>query len=86
MDAPPEKENIKPFIRVAGLLARSQVNIPNIFQQNLIDGFLLLADFGSECLLDRLNAHNVSASYQSAIDTLFNLQTNTAIENCGLPR
>jgi aminoglycoside/choline kinase family phosphotransferase len=85
MDAPPEKENIEPFIRVAGLFSRSQVNVPGIFQKNLIDGFLLLEDFGSECFLDRLKAHNVSTSYQSAIDTLFNLQANTAIENCGLP-
>ena len=85
MDAPPEKENIEPYIRVAGLLARSCVNVPTIFQQNRTDGFLLLEDFGRECFLDRLNAHNASTLYQSAIDTLFNLQTITGIENCGLP-
>lgn len=85
MDAPPDKENIEPFIRVAGLLARSRVNVPAIFQQNLADGFLLLEDFGSQCFLDQLNAHNANDLYQSAFDTLFNLQTNTAIENCGLP-
>ena len=85
MDAPPDKENMEPFIRIAGLLARSRVNVPAIFQQNLNDGFLLLEDFGSQCFLDQLNAHNASNLYQSAFDTLFNLQTNTAIENCGLP-
>ena len=85
MDAPPDKENIEPFIRVAGLMARSQVNVPAIFQQNLTDGFLLLEDFGSQCFLDQLNARNAAELYQSAFDALFNLQTNTAIENCGLP-
>jgi len=86
MDAPPDKENLEPFITVAGLLARSQVNVPAIFQQNRADGFLLLEDFGSECFLDRLNAHNASDLYHSAFDALFLLQTRTAIESCGLPR
>jgi len=85
MDAPPEKENIEPFIRVAGLLARSHVNVPAIFQQNLTDGFLLLEDFGSQCFLDQLNELNASELYQSAFNTLFNLQVNTAIQNSGLP-
>jgi len=49
MDAPPDKENIEPFIRIAKLLTQSQINVPSIFQQNLTDGFLLLEDFGSQC-------------------------------------
>lgn len=85
MDAPPEKENIEPFIRVAGLLARSRVNVPAIFQQNLTDGFLLLEDFGSQSFLDQLNAFNAGELYQSAFNTLFNLQTNTTVQNSGLP-
>ena len=85
MDAPPDKENIEPFIRIAGLLTRSHVNVPEIFQQNLADGFLLLEDFGSRCFLDQLNAHSANGLYQSAFDTLLSLQTNTASESCGLP-
>jgi aminoglycoside/choline kinase family phosphotransferase len=85
MDAPPEKENIEPFIRVAGLLADSQVNVPTILQQNLTDGFLLLEDFGSQCFLDRLNAGNASTLYQSALDALFKLQSYTTIQDCSLP-
>lgn len=85
MDAPPEKENIEPFIRVAGLLADSQVNVPTILQQNLTDGFLLLEDFGSQCFLDQLNAGNASTLYQSALDALFKLQSYTTIQDCSLP-
>jgi len=85
MDAPPEKENIEPFIRVAGLLARSHVNVPTIFQQNLTEGFLLLEDFGSQCFLDQINVHNATALYQSAFDTLFKLQSYTTIQDCSLP-
>ena len=86
MDAPPDKENTEPFIRVAKLLAQSQVNVPAIFQQNPTDGFLLLEDFGSECFLDRLNDHNATDLYHSAFDALFLLQTQIPIESCGLPR
>jgi N-acetylmuramate 1-kinase len=85
MDAPPDKENIKTFISVAGLLASSRVNVPAIFQQNLTDGFLLLEDFGSQCFLDQLNAETVTGLYQSAFDTLFNMQSYTIIQDCGLP-
>ncbi|MGZ8235500.1 aminoglycoside phosphotransferase family protein [Methylobacter tundripaludum] len=85
MDAPPDKENIEPFIRIAKLLTQSQINVPNIFQQNLTDGFLLLEDFGSQCFLDQLNEATAADLYQTAFDSLFKLQTQTPIQNSGLP-
>ncbi len=85
MDAPPSKENTEPFIRIAKLLTQSQVNVPSIFQQNLTDGFLLLEDFGNQCFLDQLNAATADDLYQSAFDSLFKLQTQTPIQNSGLP-
>ena len=85
MDAPPSQENIEPFIRIAKLLAQSQINVPTIFQQNQSSGFLLLEDFGSQCFLDRLNPSTVANLYQSAFDSLFKLQTQTSGQNAGLP-
>jgi aminoglycoside/choline kinase family phosphotransferase len=85
MDAPPEKENIEPFIRVAELLANSNVNVPTIFQQNLTEGFLLLEDFGSHCFLDQLTSENVNTLYQSALDALFKLQSATHLLDSSLP-
>lgn len=85
MDAPPEKENIQPFIKVAGLMANAGINVPKIYRQNLTDGFLLLEDFGSQCFLDRLNPHNADTFYQSALDSLFKQQTHKSLQNCGLP-
>ena len=85
MDAPPSKENIEAFIRVAKLLTQSGINVPAIFQQNLTDGFLLLEDFGSQCFLDQLNDATAPALYQSAFDSLFKLQTQTPVQNSGLP-
>ncbi|MGZ8224698.1 MAG: aminoglycoside phosphotransferase family protein [Methylobacter sp.] len=85
MDAPPVQENVEPFIKVAKLLAHSQVNVPAIFHQNLSEGFLLLEDFGTECFLDQLTANNATDLYQSALDSLFKLQTQTPSQNSDLP-
>jgi aminoglycoside/choline kinase family phosphotransferase len=85
MDAPPVQENVEPFIKISNLLARSQVNVPTIFHQNLSEGFLLLEDFGTECFLDQLNANNATDLYQSALDSLFKLQTQTSPQNSDLP-
>lgn len=85
MDAPPELEDVRPFIKVATLMEKSQVNVPHIHQQNLGQGFLLLEDFGSQNLLDQLNPDNASALYESALNELLKLQINTCTETSDLP-
>lgn len=56
MDAPPEKEDCKPFIHVAGLLAKAKLAAPRILDQDLDNGFLVLTDLGRIGYLDALNA------------------------------
>ncbi|MGV0951039.1 MAG: aminoglycoside phosphotransferase family protein [Azonexus sp.] len=56
MDAPPEKEDCKPFIHVAGLLATAKLAAPRVLDQDLENGFLLLTDLGRVGYLDALNA------------------------------
>ncbi len=56
MDAPPEKEDCKPFIKVAGLLAKADLAAPRILDQDLENGFLVLTDLGRIGYLDALNA------------------------------
>ena len=56
MDAPPEKEDCKPFIHVAGLLARAGLAAPRVLDLDLANGFLLLTDLGRIGYLDALNA------------------------------
>ena len=86
MDAPPDKENIRQFIKVAELLRQSDVKVPIIYHQNLADGFLVLEDFGNQAYLDALTTENASVLYGNALVSLFNLQTNTSISGCDLPR
>ncbi len=85
MDAPPDKENIIPFIRNAGLLQQAQIHVPAIYAQNLEQGFLLLEDLGKQCYLDCLAENNVQVLYQDALDTLFKLQSLIDVSGCELP-
>ncbi len=85
MDAPPDKENTEPFVRIASILKNSDIHVPEILQLNQSEGFMLLEDFGSHCLLDKLNNDNVDRFYQQAGDCLFDMQSKTAIEGLNLP-
>jgi aminoglycoside/choline kinase family phosphotransferase len=46
MDAPPDKEDCRPFIQVAGLLAEAGICVPKIEMADAENGFLLLSDLG----------------------------------------
>lgn len=85
MDAPPERENIRPFMQVARLLRVAGVRVPQIFHYDAKRGFMLLEDFGSECYLDRLAYDDPDIWYQRAFDSLFNLQSNTLTGSSNLP-
>ena len=56
MDDPPEKEDCKPFIQVASLLAKADLAAPRILDKDLDNGFLVLTDLGRIGYLDALNA------------------------------
>lgn len=86
MDAPPDKENTEPFIRIAAVLKKAGIHVPTIYRKNLDQGFLLLEDLGSQSFLDQLNDSNVDLLYQSALDSLFKLQTRARDEGDRLPQ
>ncbi len=46
MDAPPEKEDVQPFLRVLGWMAEAGLRTPGLLAQDTEQGFLLLEDFG----------------------------------------
>ena len=47
MDAPPEKENSQPFVEISRMLRDGGVRVPEIFEVDLEQGFLVLEDFGA---------------------------------------
>jgi aminoglycoside/choline kinase family phosphotransferase len=74
MDAPPQKEDCRPFIHVAGLLHAAQVHAPRILAQDLAQGFLLLTDLGSVTYLAALDAASAHRLYIDALDALVRFQ------------
>ena len=79
MDAPPEKEDIRPFIHVTELIRNTGVNAPAVLTMDLQQGFLLLDDLGSKPYLDHLNDDSANGLYIDAIDALIKMQTIDAI-------
>jgi aminoglycoside/choline kinase family phosphotransferase len=77
MDAPPEKEDCRPFVHVAGLLQQAGVHAPRVHAQDLAQGFLLLSDLGSATYLQQLNADNAAALFSDATDALVRWQLAT---------
>jgi aminoglycoside/choline kinase family phosphotransferase len=74
MDAPPPQENCKPFVDIAHLLAKSGINVPKIYAEDLTRGFLLLNDLGRKTYLDVINAENADALFADAFDALLAYQ------------
>lgn len=74
MDAPPEKEDCLPFINVATLLFEQGLNVPQILQQDLEQGFLLLSDLGDTVFLSVLNNDTVDDLYHAAMKSILLMQ------------
>jgi hypothetical protein len=77
MDAPPEKEDCRPFVRVARMLHAAGVHAPEILAQDLERGFLLLSDLGTRSYLQELNADNAARLFGDATDALLRWQLAT---------
>lgn len=85
MDAPPEKENIKPFIAIALAFTKLGIHVPEIIAMNLEQGFLLLSDLGDNLYSTLLNNDNAEQLYGDALDTLQRIQTCQEIIDNPLP-
>jgi N-acetylmuramate 1-kinase len=76
MDAPPEKETVAPFIRVAQSLLGIGLNVPVILARDAERGLLLLSDLGQRLYLPELLAgRDVERLYADALEALVTLQT-----------
>jgi aminoglycoside/choline kinase family phosphotransferase len=70
MDAPPDKEDCRPFVRVAALLKQAGVHAPEVHAQDLQQGFLLLSDLGKTTYLQEIRKENASRLFSDATDAL----------------
>lgn len=77
MDAPPDKENCRPFVQVQGLMAAAGLHVPQILAWDEAGGFMLLSDLGTETVIERLDPErpqDAQAWYRQAVDTLLDWQ------------
>ncbi|MFJ2689045.1 aminoglycoside phosphotransferase family protein [Pseudomonas sp. NPDC087336] len=74
MDAPPPQENCKPFVDIAFLLAKSGINVPKIYAEDLERGFLLLNDLGNKTYLDVIDSANADDLFTDALQALLAFQ------------
>ena len=74
MDAPPDREDCRTFVRVAALLRAAGVNAPRVEAQDIESGFLLLTDFGDATYLGVLDETNADRLFGDAIAALLKWQ------------
>lgn len=84
MDAPPSKEDIKPFINIANYLRRRGLSAPEIYAVDEVNGLILLEDFGNDSFTNVLAGNSPLSSqyneldlYYAAVDTLIHLDRST---------
>ncbi len=73
MDAPPDKEDTRPFVKVAGLMAQAGLNAPQILAWDEAQGFMLLSDLGQRTLMQVLDPEGGAANlprFKQALDVL----------------
>ncbi len=62
MDAPPDKEDCRPFVQVARLMQEAGVRAPQVLAWDETLGFMLLTDLGDQTLLTALNPEQPAAA------------------------
>lgn len=75
MDAPPQKEDVRPFCKIADFLLAEKFCAPKIFARDFENGFLLLEDFGDTSYRKAIEqGDNEINLYKNAVDLLVNLK------------
>ena len=73
MDAPPDKEDCRPFVKVAGLMQAASLLVPRVLAWDEPLGFMLLDDLGRQTMMEVIDAARPEANlglYLRAVDAL----------------
>lgn len=81
MDAPPQKEDCRPFVKVASLMKDAGLLVPEVLAWDEAQGFMLLTDLGRDTMMAQIDAERPQANlarYQQATDALLAWQLASA--------
>lgn len=86
MDAPPPKEDVRPFVRIARHLEKMGYSAPRLLAVDEENGLLLLEDLGDDTYTRLLaRGHDEAALYALATDVLADLNNRADAIPTGLP-
>lgn len=76
MDSPPDKEDVRPWLRIRALLETGGVRVPRVLAEDAGRGFLLLEDLGHRTYLHvfEADARDADAMLDAAVAQLLKLQ------------
>ena len=75
MDAPPAREDVRPYLRVSGMLEPLGIHVPHVYEADVERGLLLLEDLGRTPYLARLAEPGAEEGlYADALEALVTLQ------------
>ena len=81
MDAPPGKEDVRPYLKVTQLLEGLGAHVPHVHESDVARGLLLLEDLGGTHYLSRLNAgDDPDRLYGEALRALADIQVRGAMD------
>ena len=85
MDAPPGREDVRPYLRVTKLLEPLGVHVPHVYEADQQRGLLLLEDLGHTPYLSRLAEPGAAGPlYSAAFEALVRIQVLGAEAAAGL--
>jgi len=86
MDAPPHREDVRPYLKVTRLLESLGVHVPHVHEADTARGLLLLEDLGSTLYLERLSAgDDPEPLYRDALTALAAIQVRGREASAELP-
>ena len=81
MDAPPDREDIGPWLDIAGRLVKAGLHAPEVRAADASEGFVLMADLGDRLYLPELDEAHADALYADALDALLAMQAKVPADD-----
>ena len=72
--SPPETELNEQFVFLSNYFRNNGVTVPEVFYFDLVNGFMLVEDFGDDSYQFKLNRKNYHHLFSAAIDEMINIQ------------